>query len=196
MEHIFDGFSQFNVKIFVWQLLIWLFLLKKKVDKSSFMKENQTKPPQARQQIPRVHRSVSSSGWSSRIVSDGLPCSYKGSAILPSADHRARGGWGGKWGGWGSLLAPWHNWQTVWCHLTPRSPLSQCSPFSLLPCRAKKGGERRSFSLLVAGLGSGMGGGEEKIKLLHSERHISGSGSANVGDRGIGGLKPSLSAFA
>lgn len=33
-------------------------------------------------------------------------------------------------------------------------------------------------------------GGEKK------KRHISGSGSANVGDRGIGGLKPSLSAFA
>lgn len=95
----------------------------------------------------------------------------------------------------GSLLAPWHNWQTVWCHLTPRSPLSQCRPFSFLPCRVKKGkraeseGVSHSWSALWA---QSWGGG----KLLHTERHISGSGSANVGDRGIGGLKPSLSAFA
>lgn len=33
-------------------------------------------------------------------------------------------------------------------------------------------------------------------KLLYAELHISGSGSAYVGDRGICGLKTSLSAFA
>lgn len=33
-------------------------------------------------------------------------------------------------------------------------------------------------------------------KLRRTERRISGSGSVNVGDRGIWGLKPSLSAFA
>lgn len=109
-------------------------------------------------------------------------CSYKGSAILPSADHRGV-----------PLLALWHNWQTARCHLTP---LFQCGlfPSSLLP-NEKKGGERGSLSSNV-GLGFfavtlhwAVWLGKKK-KLLHTELHISGSGSANVGDRGIWGLKP------
>ena len=71
-------------------------------------------------------------------------------------------------------------------------------PFSLLPSpKRKKGGEGGSLSSDV-GLGFfavtlhwavWLRKGKKK-KLLHTELHISGSGSANVGDRGIWGLKP------
>lgn len=74
-----------------------------------------------------VHQSVLSSGLTSRVKSSecssaawGTRWSYKGSAILPSASHQGV-----------SLLAPWHNWQTVWCHLTPLS-MQPFSPSSLV----------------------------------------------------------------
>lgn len=128
--------------------------------------------------------SVLASCSTSRVTSSesssaarGTRWPYKGSAILPSASHQGD-----------SLLALWHNWQTVWCHLTP---LFQCSlfPSSLVKRKARRARE----SLSVAGWAHWT----VRLKeLLHTELHISGSGSANVGDGGIGGLKPSLSAFA
>lgn len=114
-----------------------------------------------------------------------------GLGIMGVEDWGEVGGWMGVGRG-GSLLAPWHNWQTVWCHLTPRSPsINAALSLSSLVKREKKGrrvseGGSHSSSLVRAWA----------KKLLHTERRISGSGSVNVGDRGIWGLKPSLSAFA
>lgn len=84
------------------------------------------------------------------------------------------------------LSAPWHNWQTARCHLTP---LFQCGLFpSSLP---KRKGRRASEAFSDVGLVRCNSSLTVRLeKLLHTELHISGSGSANVGDRGIWGLKP------
>lgn len=84
------------------------------------------------------------------------------------------------------LLAPWHNWQTVRCHLTL---LFQCGLFPSTFSQHKKGGGGVFFS------DSGLLCCNRPLtvwlkKLPQTELHISGSGSANVGDRGIWGLKP------
>lgn len=72
------------------------------------------------------------------------------------------------------------------CHLTP---LFQCGLFpSSLP---KRKGRRASESFSDVGLVRCNSSLAVRLeKLLHTELHISGSGSANVGDRGIWGLKP------
>lgn len=99
----------------------------------------------------------------------------RGSAPLPLASHQRV-----------PLLAPWHNWQTVWCHLTL---LFSVQPFPLLPSPNGKGGEWGSLSH-VSLLCRNSPLTVWLQKQLHTELHISGSGSANVGDRGIWGLKP------
>lgn len=112
---------------------------------------------------------------SAALQHEGLTGRTKGSAILPSANHQGV-----------PLLGPWHNWQTVRCHLTP---LFQCSLFPP-PFPNEKGGERGSLSPTLVGFAVTVHWTVSLEKLLHTELYISGSGSANVGDRGIWGLKP------
>lgn len=100
-------------------------------------------------------------------------CSYeglwscKGSAILPAASHQGV-----------SLLAQWCNWQIGRCHLTPGF---QCI---LFPSLVSENGVLRVREFFLSS------GTVWHKKLVYTELHISGSGSAYVGDRGICGLKP------
>lgn len=100
----------------------------------------------------------------------------RGSAILPSTVQQGV-----------PLLALWHNWQTERCHLTL---LFQCGLF--LSSHPEWRGWRASESFWDVGVvccNSPLTVWLEKSCYILGS-NISGSGSANVGDRGIWGLKP------
>lgn len=91
------------------------------------------------------------------------------------------------------LSAPWHNWPTVQCHLTL---FFQCPPpLPLqLPSSLPKGVEGHAVFLRCWFGGSNspffFPARPLKAAAVRTELRISGSGSVNVGDRGIWGLKP------